>query len=34
MACFDADGMLLLTRWIGATLRWMEQAQIACTEND
>ena len=32
MACLDATGMRALSRWIGATLRWMEQAQIACSE--
>lgn len=32
MACLDMQGVRVLSRWIGATLRWMEQVEIACSE--
>lgn len=32
MACFDMAGQVVLSRFIGETLRWMEQVTIACSE--
>ena len=34
MACLNMDGVRALSRWIGETLRWMEQVEIACQEKD
>jgi len=34
MACFDVEGQIALSRWIGETLLWMEQVTMACTDKE
>ena len=34
MACFDVDGQIALSRWIGETLLWMDQVEKACSDKE